>query len=162
MRFQLLLKGCTIEASKFMATAQIKLRVSVVVERMYDWSLQTAESCIPASGFQLLLKGCTIEAVRCSVWTNRHSPFQLLLKGCTIEARRHHTVKHSLIVSVVVERMYDWSTLRGQRFGQVDLVSVVVERMYDWSIMMWTSAASSIIVSVVVERMYDWSLISQI
>ena len=90
--FQLLLKGCTIEAvqsewSKFNL-------VSVVVERMYDWSKiistqkrlaksfsccwkdvrlkQTADSFqVRGEGFQLLLKGCTIEAKEC--WIKKHS-----------------------------------------------------------------------------------------
>ena len=87
--FQLLLKGCTIEAvqsewSKFNL-------VSVVVERMYDWSKiistqkrlaksfsccwkdvrlkQTADSFqVRGEGFQLLLKGCTIEAPKPTDW----------------------------------------------------------------------------------------------
>ena len=59
--FQLLLKGCTIEAV---------IRSLVV-------------SCLR---FQLLLKGCTIEAMR-PVWREKtYDKFQLLLKGCTIEA----------------------------------------------------------------------------
>ena len=83
--------------------------VSVVVERMYDWSfLLTHETT--TTKFQLLLKGCTIEAIwrillSCAVrgfsccWKDvrlkpeilvesLHVPlFQLLLKGCTIEAK---------------------------------------------------------------------------
>ena len=98
---------------------------------MYDWSEITV-TAIAAEEFQLLLKGCTIEALTLpaliSTWW-----FQLLLKGCTIEAyaqqqRKHSSdsfsccwkdvrLKHSaasvpllkIVVSVVVERMYDWS-----------------------------------------------------
>ena len=36
-------------------------------------------------------------------------------------------------VSVVVERMYDWSFNRHSWRGNTHYVSVVVERMYDWS-----------------------------
>ena len=83
MKFQLLLKGCTIEA----ALDEVILR---------DWR------------FQLLLKGCTIEA---RSMRNLHAYefwFQLLLKGCTIEAKpSKETVLSLSSVSVVVERMYD-------------------------------------------------------
>ena len=106
--FQLLLKGCTIEAHHGIIF-QGDLWVSVVVERMYDWSfLLTHETT--TTKFQLLLKGCTIEAIwrillSCAVrgfsccWKDvrlkpeilvesLHVPlFQLLLKGCTIEAK---------------------------------------------------------------------------
>ena len=59
--FQLLLKGCTIEAAK---------------------------QCMDAfdAMFQLLLKGCTIEALSDGTAEMLIREFQLLLKGCTIEA----------------------------------------------------------------------------
>ena len=60
-KFQLLLKGCTIEAVDG-KTLQLK----------YD-------------EFQLLLKGCTIEAKE-KRYQITDQEFQLLLKGCTIEA----------------------------------------------------------------------------
>ena len=80
--FQLLLKGCTIEA--FLNGAPVRIDL-----------------------FQLLLKGCTIEAPR-----TRSNPFptklfQLLLKGCTIEADTPWPRAEAEFVSVVVERMYD-------------------------------------------------------
>ena len=107
--FQLLLKGCTIEAAwggvkigalsgfsccwkdvrlKLCALAQGKAcqHVSVVVERMYDWSSRYAEKMKTSSRFQLLLKGCTIEALPQSPDLPGKDGFQLLLKGCTIEA----------------------------------------------------------------------------
>ena len=82
--------------------------------------------------FQLLLKGCTIEAagarfkrgapisfsccwkdvrLKLNLCKQRNGPFefQLLLKGCTIEAVRVCLQTQRLNVSVVVERMYDWS-----------------------------------------------------
>ena len=59
--FQLLLKGCTIEARN-----------------------QTTGD--ETTWFQLLLKGCTIEANMMGVNPFIASGFQLLLKGCTIEA----------------------------------------------------------------------------
>ena len=106
--FQLLLKGCTIEASH---PGFIKFLARV---------------------FQLLLKGCTIEAnaVR-SVAIEEQ--FQLLLKGCTIEAIQGSWKIWSIPVSVVVERMYDWSSNVSSTFSSATWVSVVVERMYDWS-----------------------------
>ena len=83
--FQLLLKGCTIEATEEPSISTVKDRfsccwkdvrlkrfslycwcsrfyVSVVVERMYDWSLDIVLDTSKDSEFQLLLKGCTIEA----------------------------------------------------------------------------------------------------
>ena len=84
LRFQLLLKGCTIEAV-VNGTLWLALSVSVVVERMYDWSFRRILSRRSAHKFQLLLKGCTIEASK-ETRSNSFTP-----------------------VSVVVERMYDWS-----------------------------------------------------
>ena len=107
-RFQLLLKGCTIEAameSRFMKS----WTVSVVVERMYDWSFIEARRSNYFRMFQLLLKGCTIEAQRWGWQQNCHNRFQLLLKGCTIEALIAWVESPLKEVSVVVERMYDWS-----------------------------------------------------
>ena len=83
--FQLLLKGCTIEAVYRCLVAgslrrfsccwkdvrlkpiprkypDLLLRVSVVVERMYDWSVTDKKPWRLFLLFQLLLKGCTIEA----------------------------------------------------------------------------------------------------
>ena len=60
--FQLLLKGCTIEA----------------LLRDSSWL-----NCVT---FQLLLKGCTIEACDDEGDKRYIAKFQLLLKGCTIEA----------------------------------------------------------------------------
>ena len=59
--FQLLLKGCTIEASS-------EVSGGTDIE------------------FQLLLKGCTIEAKWGCLHRRAAQLFQLLLKGCTIEA----------------------------------------------------------------------------
>ena len=106
--FQLLLKGCTIEAFRVRLLKE-KCGVSVVVERMYDWSdtlepvisnhksfsccwkdvrlkRLIASSAGPIPQFQLLLKGCTIEAVLNRGFYVSRKMFQLLLKGCTIEA----------------------------------------------------------------------------
>ena len=109
--FQLLLKGCTIEAETVITFKQ-QTSVSVVVERMYDWSFDNIFVDIELFGFsccwkdvrlkpsrilhkstqriqfQLLLKGCTIEATLTFSSSLYYSLFQLLLKGCTIEARR--------------------------------------------------------------------------
>ena len=85
--FQLLLKGCTIEAQNGRIVDITLGHVSVVVERMYDWSNKPLSSKLTIFMFQLLLKGCTIEAGM----PGRNQ----CLNRC---------------VSVVVERMYDWSS----------------------------------------------------
>ena len=177
-QFQLLLKGCTIEACWRLERDNQK-HVSVVVERMYDWSGLIRDYTVTIAGFQLLLKGCTIEA-QCHQEKSQHFQFQLLLKGCTIEAQPLCWQRWLNWVSVVVERMYDWSTtlkfvliirimfqllLKGctieasslERHGERRCVSVVVERMYDWSCNCLCNWRISWVVSVVVERMYDWS-----
>ena len=201
--FQLLLKGCTIEAC-YADNYYTSRQVSVVVERRYDWSALVSAVLLDAlsgfsccwkdvrlkrckarraikvtsfsccwkdvrlkpyqragykqpTSFQLLLKGCTIEAYHCTripqvPWLR----FQLLLKGCTIEAANKNRVRHHRKVSVVVERMYDWSSnCRKSSLTTLD-VSVVVERMYDWSRNRGFKGRNKT-VSVVVERMYDWS-----
>ena len=64
------------------------LTVSVVVERMYDWSNVANVLAKSSIMFQLLLKGCTIEALRRILSRRSTHKFQLLLKGCTIEAQK--------------------------------------------------------------------------
>ena len=93
-KFQLLLKGCTIEAAEQQRSRAREL-VSVVVERMYDWSRVSFQEQI------LLMR------------------FQLLLKGCTIEARWTETAGSKEYVSVVVERMYDWSLGQGYHLNSI-------------------------------------------
>ena len=132
-------------------------RVSVVVERMYDWSPESFKNAIVWLKFQLLLKGCTIEASIEAQSTNQKRSFQLLLKGCTIEALQGKSVTLQAFVSVVVERMYDWSLFVQARYSTLFNVSVVVERMYDWSSTSQLCHQITRRVSVVVERMYDWS-----
>ena len=154
--FQLLLKGCTIEA----AGARFKRGAPISFSCCWKDVRLKLNLCKQRNGpfeFQLLLKGCTIEAVRVCLQTQRlnvsvvvermydwsngstkcgTSPkkFQLLLKGCTIEAGIPSAWrKDRNLVSVVVERMYDWSPSIISPVPRTKLVSVVVERMYDWS-----------------------------
>ena len=105
--FQLLLKGCTIEAvqsewSKFNL-------VSVVVERMYDWSKIISTQKRLAKSFSCCWKDVRLKQTADSFQV-RGEGFQLLLKGCTIEASLERLTKIVVGVSVVVERMYDWSS----------------------------------------------------
>ena len=82
----MLLKECTIEAEKTDCAINNYV-VSVVIERMYDWSFLTQQTLLTSKMFQLLLKECTIEATKICL-------LLVLL----------------FLVSVVIERMYDWST----------------------------------------------------
>ena len=100
---------------------------------MYDWSSHCQLSCRLQVSFQLLLKGCTIEA-------------HIVIVGFLFFSS----------VSVVVERMYDWSR-QTRCTHTANGVSVVVERMYDWSLRYLNAGNIEKMVSVVVERMYDWS-----
>ena len=133
-KFQLLLKGCTIEAAWRDAHPAIQKFVSVVVERMYDWSIDNISTFFSNMKFQLLLKGCTIEAAS-SIHTQQSTPvFQLLLKGCTIEA------SNSIYGSASTVQSFSccWKDVRLKQFRAAPKstrprVSVVVERMYDWS-----------------------------
>ena len=157
LKFQLLLKGCTIEAPLGVSNPRLRdsfqlLLKGCTIEAFYEvhwWQNSTA--------FQLLLKGCTIEACnRENDQTQNAVLFQLLLKGCTIEASKSkNSMKNGrgfsccwkdvrlkppkrpqrrcwFNVSVVVERMYDWSA-HDSKETKLRVVSVVVERMYDWS-----------------------------
>ena len=134
---------------------ELTKHVSVVVERMYDWSWIPSSS-IPLAvlSFSCCWKDVRLKHLRRSA-TYRLSSFQLLLKGCTIEAAAPSHISLTNKVSVVVERMYDWSSTATKRHPYK--VSVVVERMYDWSLWCDRSRHNHFIVSVVVERMYDWS-----
>ena len=82
--FQLLLKGCTIEA-ECQSWPAPRACVSVVVERMYDWSIIRAWKSHRRPRFS-----CCWKDVRLKLWCIFGNPtrpeFQLLLKGCTIEA----------------------------------------------------------------------------
>ena len=154
--FQLLLKGCTIEAFRLIREevkwlsfsccwkdVRLKLKlatlsrllqtrfsccwkdvrlkqriracfnlrnlVSVVVERMYDWSPKTSREILPRIRFSCCWKDVRLK-LQYAEWPNLNWLFQLLLKGCTIEARDLHSSIMLSLVSVVVERMYDWSS----------------------------------------------------
>ena len=108
-------------------------RVSVVVERMYDWSTHAnAYGFVPSLGFSCCWKDVRLKPRRRAYCFRRRkvsvvvermydwskpkrgetlawNRFQLLLKGCTIEACLCHSSGRNCNVSVVVERMYDWS-----------------------------------------------------
>ena len=131
--------------------------VSVVVERMYDWSRTVCRfwsreySCFSCCWKDVRLKPESTDL------PSKLKRFQLLLKGCTIEAAMESRFMKSWTVSVVVERMYDWSSTMRMATKLPQRVSVVVERMYDWSSTMRMATKLPQQVSVVVERMYDWS-----
>ena len=202
--FQLLLKGCTIEAlivltitkqrwmrfsccwkdvrlkHNFLGIPQAQILVSVVVERMYDWSFVISAGKKEKKSFS-----CCWKDVRLKLQRATRSSFPISFSCCWKDVR----LKPNLVmlirplhsVSVVVERMYDWSRLapyymyRSHCWFQLLLkgctiearitwfflmpipVSVVVERMYDWSSHCTQNLTTCSAVSVVVERMYDWS-----
>ena len=82
-----------------------------VIERMYDWSLNFHDSRATfATCFSCYWKNVRLKLA----WIHVNAPsilFQLLLKECTIEARRgQEPNKQASVVSVVIERMYDWSS----------------------------------------------------
>ena len=107
IEFQLLLKGCTIEAFRSIANAlgfKFQLLLKGCTIEAQSEEVRFLLRCIP---FQLLLKGCTIEALS-KERSNFVPVFQLLLKGCTIEAVFNFVdISAAKKVSVVVERMYD-------------------------------------------------------
>ena len=128
--------------------------VSVVVERMYDWSPESFKNAIVWLKFQLLLKGCTIEASIEAQSTNQKRSFQLLLKGCTIEAKAP-TAQAPMNGSFSC----CWKDVR---------LKLLVLRIIAWFFCFsccWKDVRLKhilflflfLIVSVVVERMYDWS-----
>ena len=131
--FQLLLKECTIEANwPFLRCAE-DLRVSVVIERMYDWSMESGGHQLDTKTFQLLLKECTIEAFSWSHVIHSLFRFQLLLKECTIEApfiarSVGNTTGFSCYWKIVRLKLQS-----SESAAPWQLVSVVIERMYDWS-----------------------------
>ena len=201
-RFQLLLKECTIEARR-RTLSPLRKKVSVVIERMYDWSRASERRKRFSHEFQLLLKECTIEALAdgsevvlgpdsfSCYWKNvrlkrntisaKLAPvlFQLLLKECTIEAPQRPFRQRPHLVSVVIERMYDWSSRQRRlkkmmnRFScywknvrlkpdarlqrpeylgfQLLLKECTIEAFFVPTRLVWDN------VSVVIERMYDWS-----
>ena len=123
---------------------------------MYDWSALFHDLTTFGFSFQLLLKGCTIEAMprpRRFVAVVR---FSCCWKDVRLKRAAHQRKSRPTCVSVVVERMYDWSGIINTHLTNRLPVSVVVERMYDWSARNPRRRRRQE-VSVVVERMYDWS-----
>ncbi len=122
-RFQLLLKGCTIEAFKKspkkkrrrgfsccwkdvrLKQSDTRLnpdrqRVSVVVERMYDWSIPFRNRLERRAAFQLLLKGCTIEAPKPTDWKQMIFDSWFLIcfsKMVDLHKKRHYFRKFGVI-----------------------------------------------------------------
>ena len=178
--FQLLLKGCTIEAlivltitkqrwmrfsccwkdvrlkHNFLGIPQAQILVSVVVERMYDWSFVISAGKKEKKSFS-----CCWKDVRLKLQRATRSSFPISFSCCWKDVR----LKPNLVmlirplhsVSVVVERMYDWSRLapyymyRSHCWFQLLLKGCTIEARITWFFLM------PIPVSVVVERMYDWS-----
>ena len=126
------------------------------------------------------MKGCTIEAELPIVISQIEARFSCCWKDVRLKLDIGNIERNSAGVSVVVERMYDWSIQELFRVPEIHNVSVVVERMYDWSAALsctlekirsfsccWKDVRLKQIVvfwryvdyyvSVVVERMYDWS-----
>ena len=94
--------------------------------------------CLPHSlwhrRFQLLLKECTIEALLVIFSSSSSSNgFSCYWKNVRLKLTKHAKSRKVTLVSVVIERMYDWSWFR---FSLMKFfpVSVVIERMYDWSL----------------------------
>ena len=88
-RFQLLLKECTIEAPRKPRRWRPR-KVSVVIERMYDWSSFLSGSGIGDIMFQLLLKECTIEAIRKLIWLLMTISFSCYWKNVRL---KHHQAR---------------------------------------------------------------------
>ena len=85
-RFQLLLKGCTIEAGWFSPAGPLSPLFQLLLKGCTIEALNALLRIYDPIRFQLLLKGCTIEALKIIAHWLPIFAFQLLLKGCTIEA----------------------------------------------------------------------------
>ena len=107
--------------------------------------------------------------------------FSCYWKNVRLKLRSGNNSCVELEVSVVIERMYDWSKKGLLSKARLSSVSVVIERMYDWSLAprsstgrrnrsfscYWKNVRLKLSskdafwlnwpVSVVIERMYDWS-----
>ena len=130
--------------------------VSVVVERMYDWSQHIQASNYHFQQFQLLLKGCTIEACLMDSLPASITCFSCCWKDVRLKQFSFWTDRERCKVSVVVERMYDWSTLPAVAARSILSFSCC------WKDVRLKPLGANLLaitrsVSVVVERMYDWS-----
>ena len=130
--------------------------VSVVVERMYDWSRTVCRfwsreySCFSCCWKDVRLKPESTDL------PSKLKRFQLLLKGCTIEAAMESRFMKSWTVSVVVERMYDWSFIEARRSNYFRMFQLLLKGCTIEALIAWVESPLKE-VSVVVERMYDWS-----
>ena len=153
--FQLLLKGCTIEADKEGNVTKVAPCFSCCWKDV-RLKLAVFTALTPLRMFQLLLKGCTIEAFLNGAPV-RIDLFQLLLKGCTIEA----SPSAALIQQEKQRFSCCWKDVRLKHYGhgqdrhfearfQLLLKGCTIEAIQ-------IRKRAAVIVSVVVERMYDWS-----
>ena len=154
--FQLLLKECTIEASvmprvllttsgvsvviermydwsfKWLLFNRVRIWVSVVIERMYDWSIMSCAHYVCTTGFSCYWKNVRLK-LNLDIVEFAVLLFQLLLKECTIEALK------TLKSWILTERFSCyWKNVRLKQILHRPTifwfqVSVVIERMYDWS-----------------------------
>ena len=106
---------------------------SVVVERMYDWSTSPPKYGIIEPTVSVVVERMYDWSmnIRCQFLSDVR--FSCCWKDVRLKPKRHDYFTSALPVSVVVERMYDWSHHRETGVEVVFRVSVVVERMYDWS-----------------------------
>ena len=109
VKFQLLLKGCTIEAWACLLTVN-PFAVSVVVERMYDWSGISRRWRTHNLSFS-----CCWKDVRLKLhWVSQTIGCAIRFSCCWKDVRLKQflgiTPANVYDVSVVVERMYDWSS----------------------------------------------------
>ena len=125
---------------------------------MYDWSYTAGREISITSSFSCCWKDVRLKPLRLALKAAAKVCFSCCWKDVRLKQKwRIHVEREQ--VSVVVERMYDWSFVDSASMT-ISYVSVVVERMYDWSLEI-RSLQKQFRVSVVVERMYDWSEISR-
>ena len=130
--------------------------VSVVIERMYDWSISCIEKSDGLKRFSCYWKNVRLKLTFELSRPSDQSCFSCYWKNVRLKPKRHDYFTSALPVSVVIERMYDWSWIllrvyyQNYRFSCywknvrlkpeaenqyciIRMVSVVIERMYDWS-----------------------------
>ena len=151
-----------------------------VIERMYNWSLFVCRIVCDIEGFSCYWKNVRLKLKTFSCICLPFFRFSCYWKNVRLKRPKTSGTTTLKRVSVVIERMYDWSGSWHDCCRRVREVSVVIERMYDWSANSsphWSAnvcfscywknvrlkhwpppqSKSILIVSVVIERMYDWS-----
>ena len=97
-------------SSSVWSAALCWLIVSVVIERMYDWSFNSAKGMLDSLGFSCYWKNVRLKHTLIAPFMDNVFSFSCYWKNVRLKRSTAKFSLHPTWVSVVIERMYDWSS----------------------------------------------------